>query len=183
MHLDIMKTLSLWHWIHSQIRTLVGAHNRPFFLFFFSWSGYMVENKTYVKHQIHKLVSSDSGMLCISFLVSKAILSFIIRTLPEKTSPFAHSFSVVWTPLVFMFTYCWSRAWRILSITLLVCEMSMAVWTFFGIAFLWNWNEIWPLQSSGHCQVFQICWYIKCSILTASSLRIDIAWLEFHHLH
>ena len=55
----------------------------------------MVENKIYVKHQIHKLVSSDSGMLCISFLVSKAIPSFIISTLPEKTSPFAHSFSVV----------------------------------------------------------------------------------------
>ena len=55
-----MKTLSLWHWIHSQIRKLVGAHNRPFFFF---WSGYTVEDKTYVKHQIHKLVSSDSGML------------------------------------------------------------------------------------------------------------------------
>lgn len=56
----------------------------------------MVEDKIYVKHQIHKLVSSDSGMLYISFWVSKAKPSFIIsRTLPEKTSPFAHSFSVV----------------------------------------------------------------------------------------
>ena len=26
------------------------------------------------------------------------------------------------------FTYCWSRAWRILNITLLVCEMSKIVW-------------------------------------------------------
>ena len=25
------------------------------------------------------------------------------------------------------------------------------VWTFFGIAFLWDWNEIWPFQSCGHC--------------------------------
>ena len=43
------------------------------------------------------------------------------------------------------FTYYWSLAWRILSITLLVCEMStLVVWAFFGIAFLWDWNENWP---------------------------------------
>ena len=40
-----------------------------------------------------------------------------------------------------------------LSITLLVCKMSAVVWTFFGIAFLWDWNEywtfpvLWPLLS------------------------------------
>jgi len=51
------------------------------------------------------------------------------------------------------FTYCWSLAWRILSITLLVFEMSAIVWTFFGIAFLWDWDEngpfpvLWPLLS------------------------------------
>ena len=30
--------------------------------------------------------------------------------------------------------------------SLLVCEMSetVIVWTFFGIAFLWDWNENWP---------------------------------------
>ena len=27
-------------------------------------------------------------------------------------------------------------------------------------------------QSCGHCWVFQICWYIECSIFTASSFRI-----------
>ena len=27
-------------------------------------------------------------------------------------------------------------------------------------------------QSSGHCWIFQICWYIECSTLTASSFRI-----------
>ena len=45
------------------------------------------------------------------------------------------------------FTYCWSQSWRILSITLLACEMSVVVWQFehfFGTAFLWNWNENWP---------------------------------------
>ena len=46
------------------------------------------------------------------------------------------------------------------------------VWTFFGIAFLWDWNENWPFQACGHCWVFQICWHIDCSTFIASSLRI-----------
>ena len=44
------------------------------------------------------------------------------------------------------FTYYWSLAWRIFSFTLLACEMSaiVLVWTFFGIALLWDWKENWP---------------------------------------
>ena len=33
----------------------------------------------------------------------------------------------------------------------------VVVWTFFGIAFLWDWNENDLFQSCGHCWVFQIC--------------------------
>ena len=50
------------------------------------------------------------------------------------------------------FTYCWSLAWRILSIIMWNVKLSMwnechcvAVWTFFGISLLWDWNENWPL--------------------------------------
>ena len=46
------------------------------------------------------------------------------------------------------------------------------VWTFFGIAFLWDWNENGLFQSCGHCWVFQICWHIERSTFTASSVRI-----------
>ena len=44
-----------------------------------------------------------------------------------------------WTSGRSRFTYCWRLAWRILSITLLACEMSaiLVVWTFSGIDFLW----------------------------------------------
>ena len=44
------------------------------------------------------------------------------------------------------FMYCWSLAWRILSITSLACDEynCAVVWAFFGIAFLWDWNENWP---------------------------------------
>ena len=49
----------------------------------------------------------------------------------------------------------------------------VVVWKFFGIAFLWDWNENWPFPvSCGHCWVFQICWHIECSTFTASSFRI-----------
>jgi len=73
------------------------------------------------------------------------------------------------------FTYCWSLAWRILSITLLAREMSAIVrWfehslalPFFGIGMKTD-----LFQSCGHFWVFQICWHIECSTFTASSFRI-----------
>ena len=46
------------------------------------------------------------------------------------------------------------------------------VWAFFGMAFLWDWIKTDLFQSCVHCLVFQICWHIECSTLTASSLRI-----------
>ena len=46
------------------------------------------------------------------------------------------------------------------------------IWTFFGIAFLWEWNENWPFPVLWPCWVFQICWHIECSTWTASSFRI-----------
>ena len=47
-----------------------------------------------------------------------------------------------------------------------------AVWTFFGIAFLWDWNEDWPFSVLWPLQTFPICWHIECSTFTASSFRI-----------
>ena len=48
---------------------------------------------------------------------------------------------------------------------------------------LWYWNESWLFQSCGHCWVFQICWHIRCSTFTTSSLGFVIVPLENHHLH
>ena len=80
-----------------------------------------------------------------------------------------------WTSGSSWFICCWSLAWRILSIILLACEMSAIVHQFehclplpfFGIAMKTD-----PFQSYGDCWVFQICWHIECSTLTASSFRI-----------
>ena len=80
-----------------------------------------------------------------------------------------------WTFGSSWFTYCWSLAWRILTITLLACEMSAIVWwfehslalPFFGIGMKTD-----LFQSCGHCWVFQICSHIECNTSTASSFRI-----------
>ena len=80
-----------------------------------------------------------------------------------------------WTPGNSQFTYCWSLAWRILSITLLACEMSAIAWEFehslafpfFGIGMKTD-----LFQFCGHCRVFQICWHIECSTFTAYLFRI-----------
>ena len=44
--------------------------------------------------------------------------------------------------------------------------------TFFSTAILGNWDEDWPFLSCGYCWVFQICWYIECITLIASSFRV-----------
>ena len=48
----------------------------------------------------------------------------------------------------------------------------VVVWAFFGIAFLWDWNENWPFPVCGHCCIFPVCWHIECSTFTASSFSI-----------
>ena len=48
----------------------------------------------------------------------------------------------------------------------------VVVWTFFGIALLWDWNENWPFPVLWPLLSFPNCWYIECSTFTASSFRI-----------
>ena len=80
-----------------------------------------------------------------------------------------------WTSGSSWFTYCWSLAWRTLSITLLVCEMSAIVWQFehsLALPFFGIGMKTDLFQSCGHCWVFQICWHVESSTFTASSFRI-----------
>ena len=80
-----------------------------------------------------------------------------------------------WTAGSSQFTYFWSLAWMILSMTLLACKVSAILWyfehslalPFFGIGMKTD-----LFQSCGHCWVFQICWHIQCSTFTASSFQI-----------
>ena len=80
-----------------------------------------------------------------------------------------------WTSGSSRFTYCWSLAWRILSITLLACEMSAIVWQFersLALPFFGIGMKTDLFESCGHCWVFQICWHMECSTFTASSFRV-----------
>ena len=73
------------------------------------------------------------------------------------------------------FTYCWSYAWKILTISLVACKMSAIVWKFehsLALPFFGIGMKTDLFQSCGHCWVFQICWHIECSTFTASSLMI-----------
>ena len=82
---------------------------------------------------------------------------------------------LAWTPGSSWFTYYWSLVGGILSITLLVCEMSAIVWWFehsLALPFLRIGVKTDLFQSCGHCWVFQICWHIECSTFTASSFKI-----------
>ena len=71
-----------------------------------------------------------------------------------------------WTSRSSQFMYCWSLAWRILSITLLACEMNAIIWQFehsLALPFFGIGMKTDLFQSCGHCWVFQICWHIECS--------------------
>ena len=46
----------------------------------------------------------------------------------------------------------------------------VVVWTFFGIAFLWNRNETWHFPGLWPLLNFPICRHIECSTFTASGL-------------
>ena len=80
-----------------------------------------------------------------------------------------------WTSGSSQFMYYWSLAWRILSITLLACEMSATVRSLehsFALPFFGIGMKTDLFQSCVHCWIFQICWHIECSTSTASSFRI-----------
>ena len=73
------------------------------------------------------------------------------------------------------FMYCWSLTWRILSKTLLACEVSTTLqWskhcvalTFFGIGM-----KNWPFPILYHYWVFQICWHIEYGTFTSLFFKI-----------
>ena len=95
-----------------------------------------------------------------------------IGNLISGSSTFSQFSLNIWN---FTFTYCWSLAWRILSINLLACEMSVIVQYFehyLALPFFGIGMKTHLFQSFGHCWVFQICWHIECSTFSASSFRI-----------
>ena len=83
--------------------------------------------------------------------------------------------NLAWTSGSSQFTYCWSLAWRILSITLLACNRCAMVQKFENSLTFHFWGigmKADLFQFYGHFRVFQICWHVECSTWTALSFRI-----------
>ena len=60
----------------------------------------------------------------------------------------------------------------------------VVVWTFFGIAFLWEWNENWPFPVLWPLLSFpNLLAYWVQHFHSVVFLGFEIAQLEFHHLH
>ena len=84
------------------------------------------------------------------------------------------------------FTCFWSPAWRILSITLLACEISEIVWqsehsltlTFFGIGMKLTFSS--PVATAEFSKFAGI---LSAALSEHHLLGFEIAQLEFHHFH
>ena len=59
----------------------------------------------------------------------------------------------------------------------------VVVWTFFGIAFLWDWNKNWPFPALWPLVFPKFAGILSVALLQHHLLGFEIAQLEFHHLH
>ena len=58
------------------------------------------------------------------------------------------------------------------------------LWAFFGIAFLWDWNENWPFPVLWPLLSFsQFAGILSVALSQHHLSGFEIAHLEFHHLH
>ena len=57
------------------------------------------------------------------------------------------------------------------------------VWTFFGIALLWDWNENWSFQVLWPLLFSKFAGILSAALSQHHFLGFEIAQLEFHHLH
>ena len=91
-----------------------------------------------------------------------------------------------WTSGISWFMYCWSLAWRILCIYFTIvwdeCNFEV-VWTFFGIVFLWDWNENWPFAILWPLPVARFAGLWSAALSQRHLLGSAIAQLEFHDFH
>ena len=89
-----------------------------------------------------------------------------------------------WTSGSSSLTYCWSLAWRILSITLLACEQ-----LYCSLNIVWHCLSLgleWKLTFSSPVAAVEFSKFADISSAALSQhhlLGFEIAQLEFHHLH
>ena len=84
-----------------------------------------------------------------------------------------------WTSGSSWFTYCWSLAYRILSITFLACEMSI-LWHCLSLGLKWKLTFSSPVATAEFCKFAGI---LSAALSQHHLWEFEIAQLEFHHLH
>ena len=88
--------------------------------------------------------------------------------------------NTTWTSGSSQFMYCWSLVWRILSITLLACEMmqlcgSLSIlWHCLSLGLEWKLTFSSPMATAG---------ILSVAYSQHNLLGFEIAQLEFYHLH
>ena len=132
--------------------------NFPQFIVIHAFDGFGLVNKAEINvflelSCIFNVPADVSNLISVSSAFSKTSLNIWEFTVHVLLKPGLENF-------VHYFTSVWDE-----------CNCAV-VWAFFGIAFLWDWNETDLFQSCVHCWVFQICWQIECSTFTAWSFRI-----------
>ena len=93
-----------------------------------------------------------------------------------------------WTSESSWFMYCWSLAWRILSITLLACEMrwfqlcsSLSIlWHSLSLGLEWELTFSSPVANA---ELSRLVGILSAALSQHHLLGFEIAQLEFHHLH
>ena len=120
--------------------------------------GFDIVNKAEIDIFLELAFSMIQQMLAMWSLVPLPFLK------PAWTSGSSRTVHVLLKPGLENFEYYFTNVWD-------ECDCAV-VWGFFGIAFLWDWNEHWPFPVLWPLLSFQICWHIECSIFTASSFRI-----------
>ena len=104
-----------------------------------------------------KLTSGSSAFSKSSLYILKFLVHILLK---HSLNDFEHDLASVWNE-----------------------NNCAVVWTFFGIALLWDLNEnrpfpvLWPLLS------FPVLLHTKCNTSQHHLFRVEIAQLEFHHLH
>ena len=93
---------------------------------------------------------------------SKSIWKFIVH--------------VLWKPGLENFEDYFASVWD-------ECNFAV-VWVYFGIAFLWDWNENWLFSSPVATAEFsKFAGILSAALSQHHLLRFEIAQLKFHHLH
>ena len=106
---------------------------------------------------VGNLISGSSAFSKSSLIIWKFTVHILLKPGLEN---FEHYFTSVWDE----------------------CNCAV-VWAFFGIAFLWDWNELTFSSPVATAEFSKFAGILSAALSQHHLLGFEIAQLEFHHLH